>query len=330
MLDTNKIIVENIKALVSKVKTWVEDLYPITYTESGNISNLSFYTTKAKLNTFLNFDSNNGKTDIDVISNNVSVNGDSAEIKVADICRIGKSTASNVLMNVDGTTTITGVSSAQLSDVSNKESVTVDSDNGSIIIKALNKIKIRVGSAISVTTYSQQSEVRVEDGCLMLDDQQGSGLPHGRLLLGINPEDITVNEQYGLYLGHTTPVGYEFSKNNTGNVTSGTTFRGWTSSDTAVYKAQPTAGTWLATYSIVCADCADKMRIAGRWFLNGEEVLDGACTQASAGTGQMAIQGTSTIKIPYGSTGNVLELRMYQNSGSTKECTVNTHIVRLA
>lgn len=329
MLDTNKIIVENIKALVSKVKTWVEDLYPITYTENGNISNLSFYTTKAKLNTFLNFDSNNGKTDISVMSNKMSVNGDSAEIKVADLCRIGESTASNVVMNVDGTTTITGVDSAQLSDVSNKESVAVDSANGSIIIKALNKIKVRIGSAISGATYSQQSQVRIEDGCFVLDDNQGGGTPHGRLLLGIKPEDITVNEPYGLYLGHTTPVGYEFSRTDTGQVTTGTTFRGWTSSNTGVYKASPTFGTWLATYSILCANCSDKMRIAGRWFLDGEELLDGACTQASAGTGQMAIQGTSTIRVPYGVTGN-LELRMYQNSGSTKECTVNIHLVRVA
>lgn len=327
MEDTNKINVNNIKAVVGKIKTWVIERLPIRYTNN----NLSIYDTKARTNKVAESDSMGTTVDTKLWGNKVNVEGNVIEANVNNITI--DATKSNFTQN-SSKVNIYGKESTKLVSGSSNN-ITFDSSNsdGNIDMKSITNI----------TYETNDTSLTFEDGGLSLVDNANN---RASFISGHQISDITDWKYGGVYAGHTDYIGRIYGITDTGTLNSGTAFSGWSSSDTGLYTIHNlTHGTWVLCYSFGhitatgsrTTGAPDGKRVCGAWFVtskNGtavKEILpESRNTVISGADGHiLCAQGTAIVHVPYGEKWD-LTVMGWQNAGAVKDMKIATNVVRIS
>lgn len=327
MEDTNKISVNNIKAVVGKIKTWVIERLPIRYTNN----NLSIYDTKALTNKVAETDSNGATVDTKLWGNKVNVEGNVIEANVNNITI--DATKSNLTQNFSKIDIYGKESTKLVSGSSNNITFDSSSSNGNIDMK----------STTNIVYGTNDTSLTFEDGGLSLVDNANN---RASFVSGKQVSEISDWKYGGIYAGHTTPIGKIYNKTTSGTIASGTSFRGWSDTDIGLYTISNLGhGTWVLCYSFghVTATgsrttgAPDGKRVCGAWFItskNGtavsEIVPESRNTVISGADGHiLCAQGTAIVHVPYGEKWT-LTLKGWQNAGAVKDMKIATNVVRVS
>lgn len=318
MLDTNKIIVENVKATIMKVKDWVLNLYPITYTDSGSIQTFKWFNKKGGKEV-ISLTHDGTFADID----SVSIHGDNNTID-----------SRNSTIIVDGSKVSVESGYEDLLLINNNTTLSAKNNNpaeliaGGTYIKETDKTVVNADNKIAMT--ASNSAVKIEGGDLYID---------GKLHLGYDPNLIPVGTKYDVPYSINSnddtykPVdsnlytrGVHVQKSDTYPVSTGTDWQD--KCRLILYQ-----GSWLITCSVTTASgvtIGDGNRLAMKVVYTGDvEKDDMLSRRIVTGTGtRIGVQGCGYVNVPVG--GQVTaRLNVFQTSSSTKDCVCTIKATRI-
>lgn len=302
MLDTNKITVENIKATVNKVKTWVINLYPMLFIGSSTFeiashkgySNANIILSKNSSGDTFNVNSDS----FDVTSGSNSMGIFDSEVRLITANGGFKSNAESTRLTSNNTTKISNDASMIATDNANK-----------IISGESGEYEFKVGDA----------SLKIVDGDMIFNGGSGSG----RLILGNTTP--TTNVKNGLYSGHATHVGYTVENSTTCNLDGTATYRQVYTTTNLGY------GSWLFNVSLSTSSSLGDGKRLGLALQNDGVILPeltSIVTCGGAGNARASVSGT--IEIPYGSTGSASTVQVMAFATTAIEATCNIKFTRLA
>ena len=308
MANTDRIVFKNLDSVITRVKEWVLEKYPMTYNKDEH--DLNVYNSLDATDVSITVKNNGISSGVSVMSDKALLKTDGASIYSDNEFtptvdgKAGNTTFS--LQETDGTMT-----SSKAVFTSGAQSMS--NDNGVVTLKG-DKVELNGGAhdgADIATIILDEEEVFLKDNASTPDK-------HGRVFIGIEPDSVPDGNKkpHGIYLGSIYPMGYSLSGSGTETVASGTTPTEFQHVGAMVNLS---AGTWIVTFSMSYPDSVDGRRLCGSVFVGGAEDVESKCVQSASAGGvhHMSVAGSTIVEVPIGGT-KLVQLAGYQNTGVAK------------
>lgn len=311
MADTNRIVFKNLDSIIIRVKEWVLEHYPMKY--DGNVFQVYNSVESMKSGNTPAITVNNN--DILIKSDNILVKNNSGQISYGDssdalLAKIGDAEIevkedSAVMTAPDGKQTTFKFGTQSVTD--NDTSTTLMGD----------RVELNCGAHNDGGSWADVGNLVADNGEIFLKDNATTSDKHGRVYIGIKPENVLNKKPHGIYLGSNLPMGYTINKSGTESLSTGTTPAEFSDFNAITSLS---AGTWVVTFSMSYPTSVDGRRLCGSIFVNGVEDIESKCTQSAsvAGVSHMAVSGSLIVEVPIGSTKTV-RLGGYQNTGESRD-----------